>query len=76
MHVCMYKRTYAQLLNRYYTEQNLQAAAKFSVERAQQAVEWVEAVIGKKLELPSGQDRLQDQVDFGAILKDGKVLCE
>ena len=51
-----------------------QAQAKFSLERAQQAVHWIEAVLDKKLDIPNGE--VKDQVDFGAALKDGIVLCE
>ncbi len=53
-----------------------QSQAKFSIEMAQQALSWIEAVLGKQLDLPDGVDGLKDQADFGAALRDGSVLCE
>jgi hypothetical protein len=53
----------------------MKSQAKFSMERAQESLDWIEAVLGKKLDLPGG-GLLQDQVDFGTLLKDGILLCE
>ena len=52
-----------------------QSAAKFSMERAQESLDWIEAVVEKKLEYVEGS-ALQDQQEFGTILKDGSLLCE
>ena len=52
-----------------------QSAAKFSVERAQECLDWIEAVTEKKIEYPEGSV-LRDQQDFGIILKNGALLCE
>ncbi len=55
----------------------LQSQAKFSMEMAQQALTWIEAVLGQELEhLPNGVEGLSDQSEFGAALKDGSVLCQ
>jgi hypothetical protein len=37
--------------------------------------DWVEEMIGQKLEYPDG-GAIKDSLDFGAILKDGSVLCQ
>ena len=52
-----------------------QSAAKFSMERAQESLDWIEAVVEKKIEYVEGS-ALQDQQEFGTILKDGSLLCE
>lgn len=53
----------------------LKSAAKFSMERAQESLDWIEAVVEKKIEYVEGS-ALQDQQEFGTILKDGSLLCE
>lgn len=53
----------------------LKSAAKFSVERAQECLDWIEAVTEKKIDYPEGS-ALRDQQDFGIILKNGALLCE
>ncbi len=53
----------------------MQSAAKFSLERAQECMDWIEAVTEAKIDYPQG-DALRDQQDFGVILKDGRILCE
>ncbi len=59
-----------------YLNFQFQSQAKFSVEMAQQALTWIEAVLGQPLDnLPDGAAGLSDQADFGAALKDGRVLC-
>ena len=52
----------------------LQAQAKFDVERAQTALDWVGQLSGKDIELKDG--KLNDSDEFGAILKNGHLLCE
>ena len=52
-----------------------QAQAKFDTERAQTALDWAEQMIGQKLDYPEGAG-IRDSLDFGALLKDGKVLCQ
>ncbi|XP_040571493.1 calponin-3 [Lepeophtheirus salmonis] len=52
----------------------MKSQAKFSIERAQASLSWLEAVIEKKVEIPN--DEIKDQYDFGAVLKDGILLCE
>lgn len=53
----------------------LKSAAKFSVERAQECLDWIEAVTEKKIDYSEGS-ALRDQQDFGNILKNGALLCE
>ena len=52
-----------------------QSQAKFSMERAQEALDWVEAVLRRRLNYPSPEG-LRDQLDFAHALKDGIILCE
>nr|ADD38566.1 Calponin-3 [Lepeophtheirus salmonis] len=52
----------------------MKSQAKFSIERAQASLSWLEAVIEKKVEIPN--DEIKDQYDFGTVLKDGILLCE
>jgi len=52
----------------------LKAQAKFDVERAQTALDWVGQLSGKDIELKDG--KLNDSDEFGAILKNGHLLCE
>merc|ERR1711981_1036625 len=49
----------------------MKSQAKFSPERAKECVDWIEEVLGSKLEM-----EVKDQVDFGTVLKDGSVLCQ
>lgn len=51
-----------------------QSQAKYDQERAQSCISWIEAVLGKSLDLPG--DGCSDQLNFQAVLKDGAVLCE
>lgn len=53
-----------------------QAQAKFSIERAREALYWVEAVLQQPLPFPSPDEGLRDQFDFAHVLKDGIILCE
>ena len=53
----------------------LQSAAKFSLERAQECLDWIEAVTERKIDYPEGEG-VRDQNDFGAVLKNGQILCE
>lgn len=53
----------------------LKSAAKFSMERAQECLDWIEAVTEKKIEYAEGS-QVTDQQEFGTILKDGTLLCE
>ena len=53
-----------------------QSQAKFSLERAREALDWVERVLDEPLDFPSPEEGLRDQHDFGAVLKDGTVLCK
>ena len=48
--------------------------AKFDVERAQEALNWMEQVLGRELDPPSHQ--VANQKDVRAGLKDGVALCE
>nr|ACO14747.1 Calponin-3 [Caligus clemensi] len=52
----------------------MKSQAKFSIERAHEALSWMEAVLQKKVEIPN--EELKDQYDFGGILKNGILLCE
>jgi len=53
----------------------MKSQAKFDLERAQTALDWVEQMIEQKLDYPGG-DGIKDSLEFGAILKDGSVLCK
>lgn len=52
----------------------MKSAAKFCLERAQECLDWIEAVVEKSIEYPEGT--LRDQKDFGNILNNGHLLCE
>jgi len=53
----------------------MKSAAKFSLERAQECLDWIEAVTERKIDYPEGEG-VRDQNDFGAVLKNGQMLCE
>jgi len=55
-------------------ECHMKSQAKFSVERARECMEWVEEVLGIKMEPEAAQ--IKDQIEFSNILKDGAVLCK
>lgn len=50
----------------------MQSQAKFSLDRAQECVNWIEAVLEKSV----CDGDLTDPADFQVALKDGSVLCE
>lgn len=52
----------------------LKSQAKFTLERAQEALDWLSAVLEKNLDYEEGS--LKDQNEFANILKDGILLCE
>lgn len=52
----------------------LKSAAKFDAVRALQGVQWVEAVLGKELGIPS--EGFENNQAFHNIFKNGSVLCE
>jgi len=52
----------------------LKAQAKFDLGKAQQALEWIERLTEKQIEYNGSQ--LNDSEEFGAILKNGHLLCE
>ena len=53
-----------------------QSQAKFSLDRAREAVDWVERVLDEPLDYPSPDEGLRDQHDFGSVLKNGTILCK
>ncbi|XP_076053765.1 transgelin-3-like isoform X2 [Oratosquilla oratoria] len=55
-------------------ECQMKSQAKFDLQRAQEAVDWVEAVTEQRLEFPT-EEGLRDQLDFAHALKDGQALC-
>merc|ERR1712212_1312415 len=55
-------------------ECHMKSQAKFSVERARECMEWVEEVLGRKMEPEACE--IKDQIEFSNILKDGAVLCQ
>ncbi|XP_037087983.1 myophilin-like [Pollicipes pollicipes] len=57
-------------------ECQMKSQAKFSLDRAREAVDWVERVLDEPLDYASPDDGLRDQHDFGSLLKDGSVLCK
>merc|ERR1712080_133695 len=52
----------------------MKSQSKFSLERALECSEWMEAVLERKFEFENGE--LKDQLDFATLLKDGSILCE
>ena len=46
------------------------------MERATEALDWVEAVLRREMAYPQPSQGLRDQLDFAAVLKDGTALCE
>jgi len=52
----------------------MKAQAKFDMERAQTALDWIAQMVGRDIDLKDGQ--LSDSDEFGAILKNGHLLCE
>ena len=46
------------------------------MERAREALDWVEAVLDRALPFPKPEEGLRDQLDFSHVLRDGVVLCE
>lgn len=52
----------------------MKAQAKFDMERAQTALDWIAQMVGREIDLKDGQ--LSDSDEFGAILKNGHLLCE
>ena len=51
-----------------------QTIAKFDLERAKEALQWVEAVTGEQLEPRS--EELKDQLSVKQALKNGTALCQ
>ncbi|RWS12823.1 calponin-1-like protein [Dinothrombium tinctorium] len=54
----------------------LNAQAKFDIELAMQAINWLQSVTQIKIEPPFPEKGFQDQKDFGEALKDGIALCQ
>ncbi len=52
-----------------------QSQAKFCLERAQEALDWLSAVTEHDLTYEEG-GQLKDQAEFANLLKDGVLLCE
>jgi len=57
-------------------ECQMKSQAKFSLERAREAVDWLERVIDEPLDFANPEEGLQDQQEFGTLLKDGILLCK
>lgn len=55
-------------------ECQMKSQAKFSLDRAQQAMQWVTEVTQRDMEIPA--EKITDQLEFAQNLKDGSVLCE
>jgi len=53
----------------------MKSAAKFELGRAQECLDWIEALVERNIEFPEG-DGIRDQNDFGVVLKNGHLLCE
>ena len=69
------KKSFLLPLLIYFYHLLFQSQAKFDLERAQTALDWVEQMIEEKLDYPGGGG-VKDSLEFGAILKDGSVLCK
>ncbi|CAG0880976.1 unnamed protein product [Cyprideis torosa] len=54
-------------------ECQMKAQAKFDLDRANQAIQWVEAMLEQDFDLPGG--RVTEASDFARVLKDGTALC-
>ena len=46
------------------------------MDRAREALDWMEAVLQRELPYPQPAQGLRDQLDFAHVLKDGTALCE
>ncbi|XP_047737694.1 calponin-3 [Hyalella azteca] len=57
-------------------ECQMKSQAKFDPARAKRVCEWIEAVTGTNLDLPSNEEGISDQLDFGHALKDGIAICQ
>ncbi|XP_071438817.1 myophilin-like isoform X1 [Hetaerina americana] len=57
-------------------ECQLKSHAKFNMERALEAVKWIEEMLGRPLDMPKPELRMRDQFDFAFALKDGVALCQ
>lgn len=55
-------------------ECQMKSQAKFDLHRAREALEWVEQVTKSVFDFPNDEG-LNDQVEFGEVLKDGEQLC-
>jgi hypothetical protein len=53
----------------------MKSQAKFDLERAQMALDWCEEMVGQKLDYSDGS-AIKDSLEFGALLKDGSILCQ
>ncbi|XP_023221023.1 calponin-2-like [Centruroides vittatus] len=56
-------------------ECQLKAQAKFDMQQALQALEWIKNVTNLDIEPPNPEKGFKDQLDFADCLKDGIVLC-
>uniref|UniRef100_T1INE2 Transgelin n=1 Tax=Strigamia maritima TaxID=126957 RepID=T1INE2_STRMM len=56
-------------------ECQLKAQSKFDLNRALEAIRWVEQVTEHKLEPPKPEEGFKDQLDVAAVFKDGITLC-
>jgi len=57
-------------------ECQLKAQAKFSMDRAMQALRWIETMLEHPLEPPKPDEGFRDQLDVAYVLKDGVALCQ
>lgn len=53
----------------------IQAEAKFDLDLAKQALDWIQAVTGVDLLAKTRDGSVKDHVDFADCLKDGVALC-
>lgn len=56
-------------------ECQLKAQAKFDMQQALQALDWIRDVTNLNIEPPNPEKGFKDQLDFADCLKDGIVLC-
>uniref|UniRef100_A0A2P2HY23 Transgelin n=1 Tax=Hirondellea gigas TaxID=1518452 RepID=A0A2P2HY23_9CRUS len=56
-------------------ECQMKSQAKFDPARAKKVCDWIEGITDIHLDMPSNEEGVRDQLDFGHALKDGIAIC-
>lgn len=56
-------------------ECQLKSQAKFNLDRAMAALDWIERILERQFNPPKPEEGFRDQIDIAAVLKDGVALC-